>query len=175
MMPAAIICMLALMLVLPLVTEYFEYSEPIDHIMLPQSSTKKLIICDLFPSRFMEPLFAESITMPPRPTISPMMINLSEKFAFRCFLSSITNQNGVVAIIIEQRPAGRYCSAQMSDVVPKNNISMPAKAFFETEIRSGFFSPFTMHHTYNMMPAAKKRIAAIRKGGTLFIASAMPM
>src|SRR5580698_9194405 len=122
--------MLALILVLPLVTEYFEYSEPIDHNALPNSKTKKLMICILPPCQLIEPLFAESITIPVKPIIRPMSMNLSEKLSFQCFLSSRMNQKGVVAMMMEQRPAGRYCSTQINEVVPKNNIRIPANEFF---------------------------------------------
>src|SRR5579871_6705961 len=140
------------MLVLPQVTEYFEYNEPVDHKALPINKTKKLMICILPPCQLMEPLFAESIMMPVKPIISPIKINLSEKLSFQCFLSRRMNQKGVVAI---------------------NNISIPASEFFVTDILSGTFSPLAMHHINKIIPAIKKRMAAIKNGGVLFIASAI--
>ena len=83
------------------------------------------------------------------------------------------NQKGVVAMMMEQSPAGRYCSTQISEVVPKNNIRIPAKEFFVTETLSGIFSRLARHQMNNMKPATKNRIAAIKKGGVLLIASAM--
>src|SRR5579871_588487 len=171
--PAPIIWKLALMVVLPFVTEYFEYKEPVAHKTVPHINAKKLMSCILSPRKLIEPLFRESNTMPASPMINPMMINLSEKFSFQCFLSSITNQKGVLAIIIEHNPAGKYCSTQMRVVVPKNNINIPPNEFFKTEIVSGIFSPLKMHQINKMMPATKKRMAAIKNGGVLFIASAM--
>src|SRR5579871_163277 len=161
------------MLVLPQVTEYFEYNEPVDHKALPINKTKKLMICILPPCQLMEPLFAESIMMPVKPIISPIKINLSEKLSFQCFLSRRMNQKGVVAIMMEHSPAGRYCSTQINEVVPKNNISIPASEFFVTDILSGTFSPLAMHHINKIIPAIKKRMAAIKNGGVLFIASAI--
>src|ERR1700733_12792344 len=97
------------------------------------------------------------------------MINLSLKFIIQCLLSSNTNQKGTLATMTAAKPEGKYCSDHINAVVPKNNISTPASELFNVETMFGIFSPLVMHQINNNIPATKKRIPAIKNGGTVFI------
>ena len=92
-------------------------------------------------------------------------MTLSRSGRFPCQRSHSTSQSGTVATSTELSPEETRWLAQETAPLPMKSRSAPttAEAFHCANV--GFLAPRKRHHTYNNVPADRKRIAPIPNGG----------
>ena len=85
-----------------------------------------------------------------------------------------TNQTGVIATISATRPDALVNSAKVTAPLPTQSISNPRIAHERISRAEGRSAPREAAHAVRITPATNMRLPAIRKGGMLAIAHAMP-
>lgn len=85
----------------------------------------------------------------------------------------IVSHSGVVAISSEVIPEGTYCSAHTTAPLPHTSSMAPSSAAEAHSRPAGARSPRQRLNRYSALPAIRKRMPAIQKGGMVSMAKRM--